>query len=79
MVPLTFRLKKQMSLEDALSGNYIIKVFSDGIDVLVLPVYLCHDKAPQCNLQMESWDNTALDINATCVELSTKGLQLPAM
>ena len=67
------------ALEDALSGKNIIKVLSDDIGVLALPVYLCHDIALQCKLQMESWDSTGLDINATCVELSTKGLQLPGM
>ena len=67
------------ALEDALSGKNIIKVLSDDIDVLVLPVYLCHDKALRYKLQMESWDSTGLDINVTCVELSKKGLQLPGM
>ena len=69
------------ALEDALSGKNIIKVFSDDIqvDVLALPVYLCHGKALQCKLPMENWDSTGLDINATCVELSTKGLQLLGM
>ena len=69
------------ALEDALSGKNIIKVFSDDIhvNVLALPVYLCHDKALQCKLPMENWDSTGLDINATCVELSTKGLQLLGM
>ena len=67
------------TLENALSGKNIIKVLSDDIGVLELPVYLSHDKALQCKLQMESWDSTGLDINATCVELSTKGLQLPGM
>ena len=67
------------ALEDALSGKNIIKVLSDDMGVLALPVYLCHDKAYKCNLQMERWDNTGLEINATCVELSTKGLQLPGM
>ena len=67
------------ALEDALSGQNIIKVLSNDIGVLALPVDLCHDKALQCKLQMESWDSTGLDINATCVELSTKGLQLPGM
>ena len=73
------------ALEDALFCKNIIKVLSDNIGVLALPVYLCHDKALQCKLQMESWDSTALDINAICVELkvkvkqSTKCLQLPGM
>ena len=67
------------ALEDAISGKNTIKVLSDDIGVLVLPVYLCHDKALQCKLQMQHWDSTALDINATGVELSTKGLQLPGM
>ena len=67
------------AIEDDLSGKNIINVFSDDIGVLALPVYLCQDNALQCKLQMESWDNTGLDINATCIELSTKGLQLPGM
>ena len=67
------------ALEDALSGKNIIKVLGDDIGVLTLPVCLCHDKVLQCKLQMESWGSTGLDINATCVELSTKGLQLSGM
>ena len=67
------------ALEAVLSGKNIIKVLSDDIDLLVLPVYLCHDKALQCKLQMQSCDSTVLDTNATCAELSTKGLQLPGM
>ena len=67
------------ALVDALSGKNIIKVLSDDIDGLVLPGYLCHDKALHCKLQMQSWGSTAFDINATCVELSTEGLQLPGM
>ena len=67
------------ALDDVISGKNIIKVLSDDIGVLALSVYLCHDKALQCKLQKESWDSTALDINVTCVELSTKGLQLPGM
>ena len=66
------------ALEAALAKN-IIKVLSDDIDVLVLPVYLCHDKALQCKLQMVSWDSTVLDINTTYAELSTKRLQLPGV
>ena len=62
------------ALLDALSNKNIIKVLSDDMDVLVLPVSLCHDKALHCKLQMEIWNSTALDINATCVKLSTKGL-----
>ena len=67
------------ALEDAISGKNTIKVLSDGIGVMVLPAYLCHDKALQCKLQMQSWDSTVLDINATGVELSTKVLQLSGM
>ena len=67
------------ALEDALSGKYTIKVLSDDIGVFVLPVQLCHDKALQCKVQMQSWDSAALDINTTCVELSTKGLPPPGM
>ena len=67
------------ALKDALSGKNIVKVLGDDIDVLVLPILLCHRKALHCKLQMQSRDSTMLDINATCVELSTKGLQLPGM
>ena len=67
------------ALEDALPGKNIIKVLSDDIDVLVLPVYLCHGKALRCKFQMQSWDSTPLDINVTLVELNTNGLQMPGM
>ena len=65
--------------EDVISGKNTIKVLSDDIGVLVLPVYLCQDKALQCKLQMQSWDSTALDFNAKGVELSINGVQLPDM
>ena len=39
------------ALEDALPGKNIIKVLSDDIGVLELPVYLRHDKALQCKLE----------------------------
>ena len=33
----------------------------------------------QCRVQMEQWDGTVLDINATCSNLGTKSLQLLGM
>ncbi len=34
--------------------------------------------ALQCKVQMERWNGTVLDINATCAELGSKCLQLLA-
>ena len=35
-----------------------------------------HQASLQCKVQMERWDGTVLDINATCSDLGSKCLQL---
>ena len=54
----------------------VIRVLSDDTDVFVLLIYWVYRAELQCKVQMERWDGTVLDINATCVELGTKSLQL---
>ena len=47
----------------------VIRVVSDDTDVFVLLIYWVHRAALQCKVQMEGWNGTVLDINATCAEL----------
>ena len=51
------------------AANYrknVIRVLSDDTDVFVLLVYWVYQAGLQCKVQMEWWDGTVLDINATC-------------
>ena len=57
----------------AKSGQSVICILSDNIDVFVLLVYQAD---VQCKVQMEHWDGSVLDINATCTSLGQKCLQL---
>ncbi|MCG7883058.1 MAG: hypothetical protein JAY96_15870 [Candidatus Thiodiazotropha endolucinida] len=66
-------------LEAAKSGQGVIRVLSDDTDVFVLLVYWVNRANLQCKVQMERWDGSVLDINATCAGLGQKCLQLPAM
>ena len=66
-------------LEAANSGKRIIRVLSDDTDVFVLLVYWVYRAELECKVQMERWDGTVLDINATCAELGPKCLQLLGM
>ena len=59
----------------------VIHVLSDDTDVLVLLIYwvgLFREKL-KCKVQMERWDGTVLDNNATCADLGPKCLQLLGM
>ena len=60
-------------------GKNVIRVLSDDTDVFVLLVYWVYRAALQCKVQMERWNGTVLDINATCTELGPKSLQLLGM
>lgn len=68
-------------LEAARSGKNVIRVLSDDTDVFVLLVYWVFRAGltMSCTVQMERWDGTVLDINATCNKLGPKCLQLLAM
>ena len=66
-------------LESANNGKGVIRVLSDDTDVIVLLVYCVHRADLQCKVQMEQWDGTILDINATSAHLGSKCLQLLGM
>ena len=66
-------------LEEAKSGQSVIRVLSDDTDVFILLVYRVNLVALRCKIQMESWDGSVLDINVTCANLGQKCLQLPGM
>ena len=57
----------------------MIRVLSDDTDVFVLPIYWVFRRQLKCKIQMERWDRTVLDINATCTNLGPKCLQLLGM
>ena len=54
-------------------------MLSDDTDVFVLLVYWTYRAKLECKVQMERWDGTVLDINATCAELGMQCLQLLGM
>ena len=65
-------------LKSANNGKRVIHVLSDDTDVFVLLVYWVYqtDLELLCKVQMEQWDGTVLNINATCADLGPKCLQL---
>ena len=56
-------------------------MLNDDTDVFVLLVYWVYraDLELLCKVQMERWDRTVLNINATCADLGPKCLQLLGM
>ena len=52
---------------------------SDDTDVFVLLLYWVNLADMQCKVQMERWDGSVLDTNATYSEFGKKCLQLPGM
>ena len=68
-------------LEAANNGMRVIRVLSDDTDVFALLVYWVYraDLELLCKVQMERWDGTVLNINATCADLGPKCLQLLGM
>ncbi len=52
-------------LQAAESGKAVIRVLSDDTDVFVLLVYWVWRTQIQARVQMERWDHTILDVNAT--------------
>jgi hypothetical protein len=47
-------------------------ILSDDTDVFVLLVYWCWKAGVSCHVQMEKWDGSVLDINATVANLGDK-------
>ena len=66
-------------LDAANSGQNTIRILCDDTDVFVLLVYWVYWAKLQCKVQMERWDGTILNINATCATLGPKSLQLLGM
>ncbi len=66
-------------LRAAESGTSIIRVLSDDTDIFVLLVYLTYKAALSSHIQMEKWDGSVFDINATCNNLRHKCLELLGM
>ncbi len=68
-------------LKAASDGKRVIRVLSDDTDIFVLLVYWVYqaDLELLCKVQMERWDGTVLNINATCANLGPKCLQLLGM
>ncbi len=61
------------------SDTQVIRILSDDTDVFVLLVYWVHKNEIQAKVQMERWDGTVWDINATCGQLGEQCLQLLGM
>lgn len=66
-------------LEAANCRKGVIRILSDDTDVFILLVYWVYRAELQCKVQMERWDGTVLDVNATCADLGPKCLQLLGM
>ena len=62
-------------------GKNVVRVFCDDTDVFVLPVFWMwrNQLVDTCQMQIERWDGTVLDINQTCIKLGSKCLQLLGM
>ena len=66
-------------IEATNSSKTVIRVLSDDTDVFVLLVYWVCRKELECKVQMERWDGTVLNVNATCDKLGAKCVQLLGM
>ena len=66
-------------IEAAKCGKDIIRVLSDDTDVFVVLVYWVDREEMTSMVQMERWNGTVLDINATCADLGPQCLQLLGM
>ena len=59
-------------LDAASRGAKTVRILSDDTDVFVLMVYWCWRMEITCQLQMERWDQTVLNINLTAENLGEK-------
>ncbi len=59
-------------LHAASSGAQTVRILSDDTDVFVLLVYWCWKGAIVCHVQMEKWDGSVLEINATVTKHGEK-------
>ena len=61
------------------SGTKCIRILSDDTDVFVLLIYWVYRHSINATVQMERWDGSVWDINATCAQLDPKCLQILGM
>ena len=61
------------------SGKSVIRILTDDTDVVVLPVYWVWKMQLHSAVHMERWHGVVIDINATCLLLGSKCLQLPGI
>lgn len=60
-------------------GATTVRILSDDTDVFILMVYWCWKVGTTCCLQMERWDGTVLNINATIENLGDHSCSILAM
>ena len=65
--------------EAAKSGQSVIHILRDDTDTFVLLGYWVNQADLQCKLQLERWDGSVIDTNATFADLGQKYLQLLGM
>ncbi|XP_014670374.1 PREDICTED: uncharacterized protein LOC106811314 isoform X2 [Priapulus caudatus] len=66
-------------LRAASVGARTVRILSDDADVFVLLVYWCWKDGVSCHVQMEKWDGSVLDINATVTKLGIKCKEILGM
>jgi hypothetical protein len=68
-------------LQAAESGKAVIRILCDDTDVFVLLVYWTWKMQlySTCNVRMERWNGVVLDVNATCLQLGSKCLEILGM
>ena len=66
-------------LQAAESGTSEIRILTDDTGIFVLLVYWVWKMHLHSAVQMERWKGVVIDINATCLLLGSKCLQLPGM
>ena len=59
-------------LQAASADTGTIRILSEDTDVFILLVYWCWKKGVSCRVQMEKWDGSVLDINATITQNGDK-------
>ena len=66
-------------LQAAERGKSVIRILTDDTDVFALLVYWVWIKHLHSAVQVERWNWMVIDINATCLLLGSKCLELPGM
>ena len=66
-------------LQAAESGKSVIRILTGDTDAFVLLIYWVWKRQLHSAVQMERWNGVVIDINATCLLLGSKCLQLPGM